>query len=88
MDVKTYIHNLINQKNYKNRIYNDKTEKDIIEHFEFNKKLIVLEKNNYPNDILDIFKSYTEYNLNKDLSIAENQINAVSNKLSGILDII
>lgn len=88
IDVKIYIHNLINQKNYKNRIYNNKTEKDIIEHFEFNKKLIVLEKNNYPNDILDIFKNYTEYNLNKDLSIAENQINAVSNKLSGILDII
>ena len=86
--IKSYIHNLINSKNYINRICGNKSEQDIYEHFKFNKKLIVLEKDNYPKEILDIFEGYREYNVNKDLSLAENQINASSNKLSGILDII
>lgn len=83
-----YIHELINSKNYKDRIFGDKTEQDIIEHFDYNKKLIFLNKESYPDEVLNIFTKYGEYNVSKDISIAEDQINAQSNKLTSILDII
>lgn len=81
-----YIHNLINSKNYVDRI--NKSEKDILDHFQYNRKLVALEKESYPQEILDIFEKYHDYNINKDISIAESQIQAKSNKLNGILDII
>ena len=87
-EVKQYIHNLVNSKNYINRINHNKTEDEIYEHFLFNRQLIVLEKESYPQNILEIFDKYKDYNINKDITLAENQINALSNKLTGILDII
>ena len=81
-----YIHNLINSKNYVDRI--NKSEKDILDHFQYNRKLVALEKESYPQEILDVFEKYHDYNINKDTSIAESQIQAKSNKLNGILDII
>jgi 5'-3' exonuclease len=84
--VYNYIHNLINSKNYVDRI--NKSEKDILDHFQYNRKLVALEKESYPQEILDVFEKYHDYNINKDTSIAESQIQAKSNKLNGILDII
>ncbi len=84
--VRNYIHNLINSKNYVGRI--TKSEHDILEHFNYNRKLVALEKESYPQEILDKFDQYHDYNISKDLSIAESQIQAASNKLMGILDII
>jgi len=81
-----YIDNLIHQKNYEGRI--DKSEDDIINHFKYNRRLVVLEKDSYPKEILETFDKYNEYNLSKDTSIAEDQIQASNNKLRGILDII
>ena len=51
--VRAYIHNLINSKNYIGRI--NKSEEDIIEHFKYNRKLVALEQESYPQDILNIF---------------------------------
>lgn len=81
-----YVDNLIHQKNYEGRI--DKSEDDIINHFKYNRRLIVLEKESYPKEILEIFNKYNDYNISKDTSIAETQIQASNNKLRGILDII
>ena len=78
--------NLINSKNYAGRI--NKTEQEIISHFKYNRKLVALEKESYPQEILDIFEKYHDYNISKDTSIAESQLQAKSNKLNGILDII
>lgn len=86
--VSEYIHNIVNSKNYVERIYGEKTEKDIIEHFEFNKKLVYLHKSSYPEHIIEKMREYDNYNLSKDVSIAESQIVAASNKLTGILNII
>lgn len=83
-----YIHELINSKNYKDRISGDKTEQDIVEHFNYNKKLIYLNKDSYPQEIIDTLYKYDDYNISKDTSIAESQINAQSNKLTSILDLI
>ena len=55
-EVNAYIHNLVNSKNYVNRIDNNKSEKDILEHFSFNKQLIVLQKDSYPKEILNILE--------------------------------
>ena len=84
--VNNYIHNLVNSKNYAGRI--NKTEQEIISHFKYNRKLVALEKESYPQEILDIFEKYHDYNISKDTSIAESQLQAKSNKLNGILDII
>lgn len=84
--VRAYIHNLINSKNYIGRI--NKSEEDIIEHFKYNRKLVALEQESYPQDILNIFNKYTEYNICKNTKLAESQIQATNNKLKGILDII
>lgn len=81
-----YIDTLIHSKNYVGRI--DKSEEDIINHFKYNRRLVALEKSSYPQEILNIFEKYHSYNLSKDISLAENQIQAENNKLKGILDII
>lgn len=84
--INKYIKNLINQKNYAGRI--NKSEADIIDHFKYNRKLVALEKDSYPQDILNIFERYKDYNICNDTKLAESQLQASSNKLKGILDII
>ena len=84
--VHNYIHNLINQKNYVGRI--DKSEEDIFEHFKYNRTLIVLDDKYFPDYIKKILDENVEYNISKDISEAQSQIQASANKLKGILDII
>ena len=85
-NVRSYIHELINKKNYLGRI--DKSEEDIVDHFKYNRTLIVLNDKYFPDYVKDILNSYNDYNLSKDTSLAESQIQASANKLKGILDII
>ena len=85
-DIRNYIHNIVTKKNYAGRI--NKSEQDIFDHFKYNRKLVALEKESYPQEVLEVFDKYKEYNICKDTSIAESQIQASSNKLKGILDII
>lgn len=84
--VHNYISNLINSKKYAG--YVNKSLEDIEDHFNLNRRLVVLEKESYPQEILDIFDQYNDYTISKDTSLAENKIQAESNKLKGILDII
>lgn len=84
--IRNYIEDLLRRKNYAGRV--DKSEYDIIDHFKYNRRLVALEKSSYPKEILNIFDNYHEYNISKNISIAESQIQAASNKLKGILDII
>lgn len=81
-----YISNLLNSKSYIDRV--DKPFDNIIEHFEYNVKLVELTKENYPDYIMEIFEKYTEYNQSKDVSVAESKIRASSNQLKEILDFI
>jgi hypothetical protein len=82
-------------KNYAGRVvkkvgdtYESKTEKEIIEHFNYNVKLVNLDKSSYPEDVLESMNSYTGYNVNRNISQVTSYITAKSNKLSSILDII
>ena len=85
-DVKRYIENLLNQKSYKGKV--DKSLNDILEHFKYNKQLVVLEKESYPPDILEIFNEYQTYNLSKDIREVEYKLNAEANSITSILDMI
>lgn len=86
LDVKNYFNNLLLSKNYLNRV--SQSIDEIIEHFNYNKKLIRLSDESYPDEIKTIFNNYKEYNISNDITIAEQAINMASNKIQGILDII
>ena len=85
-DIQLYLNNLLNSKSYLDRV--DKSLEDIFEYFNYNVKLVELSELNYPEYILDIFDKYSEYTICNDISIAENQIRANSNKLKDVLDFI
>lgn len=94
-EVKQYISDLLLSKNYSGRVvkcvgdkYEEKTASEILEHFNYNVKLVTLEKESYPEDILESMNSYTAYNINRNISSVTSYITAKSNKLSSILDII
>ena len=86
-NVKTYISNLCESKSYKNRLH-DRTVDEILEHFKYNRKLVVLDKSVYPDDVLNILSNYVTYNCNKDLSQVEYSIAANRVDLQDVLDFI
>ena len=85
-EVREYFKNLLDSKSYKDRVIQSYDE--VIEHFNYNKRLIKLERKSYPDSINEIFDNYLTYNISKDISKAEQQITMQSNKLQGVLDII
>ena len=90
-----YISNIIESNNYKNRVvkkvgdeFVEKSKEEILEHLKYNIKLVALEKESYPDKILEAMNSYTGYVKNKNISEISSYLSAKSKKLSGILDII
>jgi hypothetical protein len=86
-NVRTYIDNLCESKSYKNRV-NDRTSYEVFEHFVYNRRLVVLNEKSYPEHILSIMQSHTDYNVCKDLSEVEHIIAAQRSELTDILDVI
>ena len=84
--VKLYIYDLCNRKSYKGRI--DKTPEQVYEHFLYNRNLVVLNKDMWPDYIIDSLKNYEDYNCGKDLSIAESKISKQHAGLDNVLDFI
>ena len=85
-EVTNFITNIANSKNYAGRCID--TIPDMIEHFDYNRQLIVLEDKSYPESIKEIFNEHKEYFISKDISQLESYLIASSNKIRGILDII
>ena len=85
--VRTYIDNLCESKSYKNRV-NDRTPYEVFEHFIYNRRLVVLDEKSYPENILSIMQSHTDYNVCKDLSEVEHIIAAQRSELTDILELI
>lgn len=85
-DIKYYINNLC-LGNYKNRV-GDKSEYDVYEHFLYNRSLVTLTEDVYPERIKQILLKYTEYSKCKDLSIVEQNITAKQSDVQDILDLI
>lgn len=84
--VKTFIYNLCNSKKYAGKI--NTSPEEAYNHFLYNRQLVVLSKESYPKEILETFNDFTDYNMNKDIYVIENQIQAADNKLNGILELI
>ena len=94
-EIKQYISDLLATKNYAGRVvkkvgeeFEEKTLSEIIEHFNYNAKLVTLEESSYPDDVLESMNSYTGYVVNRNISNVTSYITAKTNKLSSILDII
>lgn len=81
-----YFNTLLNNKNYINRV--EQNIDEVIEHFNYNKKLIRLSEQSYPDEIKIIFEKYNTYNISNDISIVEQSIRKTANKIQGILDVI
>lgn len=82
--VRTWISNLTSSKSYIDRILDDKTDEEIFEHFKYNRKLVSLTGKNYPDDVYSTMANYVDYECNKDISIAEQKLQA---ELMGDVDI-
>jgi 5'-3' exonuclease len=94
-EIKQYINDLLASKNYAGRVvkkvgesYEEKTASEIIAHFNYNRQLVALERESYPDDVMESMNSYTGYKVSKNISQVSSYITAKSNKLSSILDII
>ena len=87
ISVKNYIEHLCSLNSYKNRLH-DRSINEILEHFEYNRNLVVLDTRVYPDDIKQTLSNYVTYNCNKDLSGVEYTIAAKQKDLQNILDII
>jgi len=82
----TFLENLLNQKAYKDKV--DKPLDQIVKHFEYNRQLVVLQKESYPPEILKIFDDYKTYKICKDTHEVEYQLVAEANSISSILDLV
>lgn len=94
-EVKQYINNIVSLPSYKDKIvkkigdeYIAKTTDEIFEHFKYNTKLVALEKNSYPDEILEAMTSYNGYTVNKNISSISSYINAKNNQLESVLEAI
>ena len=85
-EVRDYFTTLLSSKNYVGRV--DESLDDIMEHFHYNRTLVMLDESSYPEDIINIMSQYKTYNCNKNINEVESQIHAQANRLNGILDII
>ena len=85
--VQSYFENLLSQKSYAGRVKT--TIDNILEHFKYNKQLVLLDISSYPQYIKDIFDMHKDdYNVSKNIVEAQSIIQASNNKLNGILDLL
>lgn len=80
--------------NFVDEVYNDKKFKNktivnedvALEHLLYNRTLVTLNEQSYPNDILNIMSEQNYYEKNKDLSVTEQHIKGETDELTSILD--
>lgn len=85
-EIKNYIHNVINSKKYLNKV--NKSEENIYEHFKYNYKLVALDEDNYPEDVLETMNSYIGYNVNNNVTPILSYVSAKNNGLIDVLNTI
>ena len=84
-EVNAYFEELLNKKAWKDKATASVNE--IIEHFFYNERLVWLDASQYPNDILEKMRKYQlNGNYNKDLSLAEQKIQAEKNEVYSVLE--
>lgn len=82
--VAEYIDNLLNKKSWIGKA--SASANEVIEHFEYNKKLVWLDKSSYPDDILEKMEKYQIPVPNKNMNEAEQKIQAEKNDVFDVLE--
>lgn len=77
--VRNYIKNLMESDSYRGRMLYDRTLDDLIEHFNYNKKLVVLNESIYPQHVLDIMSAYKVFNICKNIDEITQRLYAEKN---------
>ena len=83
--VRNYFLNLMNNKSYVNRIINNDIEL-IMKHFDFNKKMVWLNKSQYPDEVLNEMKQHKLIGISKDISMVESLLQSRANDVESILE--
>lgn len=83
-EVNAYFEDLLNKKTWKDKAMS--TLDEIIEHFFYNERLVWLDPSQYPDEILEKMTKYSIPVINKDLSLAEQKIQAEKNDVYDVLE--
>lgn len=83
-EVNAYFEDLLNKKTWKDKAMS--TLDEIIEHFFYNERLVWLDPSQYPVEILEKMTKYSIPVINKDLSLAEQKIQAEKNDVYDVLE--
>lgn len=87
-DVKAWVSSIIESKPYCGKVVEPFNQ--IIDHFIYNKTMVVLDKSSYPQYVLDIFKKYdnwfNEHKLCSNVDKVQATLTAQKNNLTSILD--
>lgn len=83
--VKNYFNNLLSNKSYSSRVINNDIN-IILKHFDFNKKMVWLDKSQYPEEIINEMKKYKITNVSNNVDIVESKLMSSSNDLDDILN--
>ena len=83
--VRNYFLNLMNNKSYVNRIINNDIEL-IMKHFDFNKKMVWLNKSQYPEEVLNEMKQHKLIGISKDINMVESLLQSRANDVENILE--
>lgn len=84
-EITAWVDELLNKKTWQGKI-DDKTEDQIVEHFEYNRRLVWLDPSSYPDDVLEKMRNHHIESANNDLSIAMQKIQAEKNEVTDILE--
>lgn len=83
-DVNAYFEELLNKKAWQNKATANIDE--IVEHFFYNERLVWLDPSQYPDEIIQKMSRYQLKTPNKDLSLAEQKIQAEKNEVFSVLE--
>ena len=87
-DLLNYIHNLEYITIYNGNIV--QTPEQILEHFNYNRQLVVLDETSYPKEIFELMTKYDQYynehKISNDIHTVESKIQAEVNTVTSILD--
>lgn len=83
-EVNAYFEELLNKKAWQNKATANIDE--IVEHFFYNERLVWLDPSQYPDEIIQKMSRYQLKASNKDLSLAEQKIQAEKNEVFSVLE--
>lgn len=84
-EITAWVEELLNKKTWQGKV-DDKTEDQIVEHFEYNRRLVWLDPSSYPDEVLKKMRNHHVESPCNDLSIAMQKIQAEKNEVTDILE--